>query len=65
MSHLHERGAEEFESLGMSYMLDRVPLDMYQKMVDQPGCDRGSTQRPRRSGTTEAVALPRMQPAKR
>jgi hypothetical protein len=60
MSHLHERGAEEFEGVGLSHMLDCIPLDMHQEVVDESRCDCRSTQRSGRSATSETVALPRL-----
>jgi hypothetical protein len=65
MSHLHKRSTEELEGVGMSHMLDCVPLDLHQKVVDKPRCNRISAQCARRSGTSETVALPGLQPAKR
>ena len=61
MSHLHKRGAEEFKSVGLPYLLDCIPFDMYQKVVDKPGLDRVSAQRAGRSATSEAVAMPGLQ----
>lgn len=61
MSHLHKRGAKELKGLGLSHMLDCIPLDLHQEMVDQPRINRGRAERTRRSATTEAVALPGLQ----
>jgi hypothetical protein len=65
MSHLHERSAEELEGVGMSHMLDCVPFDLHQKMVDKPRCDRFSAQCARRGGTSETVAMPGLQSTER
>lgn len=61
MSHLHQRGAEELKGVGLPHMLDCIPLDMYQKVVDKSGLDRVSAKRARRSAASEAVAMPRLQ----
>ena len=50
--------------MGLSHMLDSIPLDMHQEVVDESRFDCGSTKRTRRSATTETVALPGLQPTK-
>jgi hypothetical protein len=64
MPHLHKRSAKEFEGVGLSHMLDCIPLDLHQEVVDEPRLNRSSTKCTRRSATTEAVALPRLQSTK-
>jgi hypothetical protein len=61
MPHLHKRGAKELEGVGLSHMLDCIPLDLHQEVVHEPRLNRGSTKCARRSATTEAVALPGLQ----
>lgn len=65
MPHLHKRGTEELEGVGLPHVLDCVSFDLHQEVVDEPRFDCGCTKRTRRSATTEAVALSRLQLTKR
>jgi hypothetical protein len=61
MPHLHKRGAKELEGVGLPHMLDCIPFDLHQEMVDEPRFNCGRAKRTRRSATAEAVALPGLQ----
>jgi len=63
MPHLHERGAEELESLVMQDLLDSVPLILHQEMVEERRIDAAESPASarRRTATGKTVEMSGLQ----